>query len=257
VSKIAFVIPTAYTRPEYLPLAIDSIISQKTSHEIKVLIGCPQSKLEQVRAVLPAGVELVAEDPSGGLASKLHKLLLQALEGCDFVAWLGDDDLLTPGSVHAAIGALEQNPTAAMVYGGCDYIDSAGHKMFTNASGPWAAKILSFGPQLIPQPGSIMRSSAYLESGGLSGEFNLAFDFDLFLRLSKVGPIIFTNQVLAQFRWHPTSLSVIKRMTSVTEASRVRRKHYGPAMKLLWPLWEPWVILATWLAGKLVNFRFR
>jgi hypothetical protein len=26
-------------------------------------------------------------------------------------------------------------------------------------------------------------------------------------------------------------------------------------MKLIWPIWEPWVMLATWFAGKLASFR--
>lgn len=254
MSKVGFVIPTAYGRPEYLPLAYNSIVRQKTAHEVEILIGCPIEKMEAVRLALP-GARVIAEDSGPGLAHKLSTLLLEMGENCDYIAWLGDDDLLTPGSIETAISALEANPKAAMAFGGCDYIDAHGKVMFTNSSSQSAATLLSFGPQLIPQPGSIMRRSSFVAAGGLGNEFALAFDFDLFLKLKKVGALVFTNATLAQFRWHPTSLSVKRRMRSAMEASRVRRKHYGFPMTILWPLWEPLVILATWAAGKLVSLR--
>lgn len=256
MSKIGIVIPTAFGRPEYLPLAYESISSQVSDHDVQILVGCPIGKIAGVRDALPLA-EVVPEDSGPGLAHKLHQLLLQTASDCEYIAWLGDDDLLTEGSIAACVDALEQNPAAVMAYGGCDYIDAKGKVMFTNPASPGAARILTFGPQLIPQPGSIMRRTSYLQSGGLSNDFGLAFDFDLFIRLKKIGPIILVPRTLSQFRWHPDSLSVKRRMKSALEASRVRRQHYGAAMKLLWPFWEPFVILATWLAGKLVTIRFR
>lgn len=256
MSKVGIVIPTAFGRPEYLPLAYHSILSQVTEHEIEILVGCPRSKISAVQAALP-GARVIAEDEGPGLAHKLHMLLLQTSSDCEYLAWLGDDDLLTDGSLAACIASLEANSSAVMAYGGCDYIDAQGEVMFTNPASPLAARILTSGPQLIPQPGSVMRRASYVESGGLSNEFALAFDFDLFLRLKKRGPIVFVSKTLAQFRWHPDSLSVKRRMRSALEASRVRRKHYGSAMRVIWPMWEPFVILATWLAGKLVTIRFR
>lgn len=256
MSKVGIVIPTAFGRPEYLPLAYQSILNQVTEHEIEILVGCPEAKIPGVQAALP-GARVIAEDQAPGLAHKLHVLLSQTSSDCEYLAWLGDDDLLTPGSLAACISALESSASAAMAYGGCDYIDARGDVMFTNPASPMAARILTFGPQLIPQPGSVMRRTSYVASGGLSNEFGLAFDFDLFIKLKKLGQIVFVPKTLAQFRWHPDSLSVKRRMRSAREASRVRRKHYGFAMKVLWPIWEPWVILATWFAGKLVTIRYR
>ncbi len=255
MTKVGFVIPTAFGRPEYLPLAYESIRSQSTSVDVEILVGCPDKKLAEVKAAIP-GANVVAEDKGSGLAHKLHLLLLNTSSDCEYIAWLGDDDLLTAGSIEAAIAVLEANPKAAMVFGGCDYIDARGNVIFTNSSNQAAAKLLAIGPQLIPQPGSIMRRSSYIAAGGLSNSFELAFDFDLFLKLRQVGPLVFTPKTLAQFRWHPTSLSVRRRMRSALEASRVRRGHYKMPMRVLWPVWEPFVILATWLAGKLVSLRF-
>jgi glycosyltransferase involved in cell wall biosynthesis len=257
VSKIGIVIPTAFNRPQYLPIAYQSIITQLTDFEIELIIGCPSDKIEAVRASLPAGTRVIAESREAGLAKKLDALLKETSPDCEFLAWLGDDDILLPGSLAAATQALGKSISASMAFGGCDYIDAEGRILFTNSNGVWAAQILSFGPQLIPQPGSVMRRDAYIATGGLSNEFALAFDFDLFLKLKKQGPFVFVDQTLAQFRWHQTSLSVKRRMTSALEASRVRRKHYRGLARIAWLLWEPVVILATWAAGKLVSLRTR
>ncbi len=257
MSKIGIVIPTAFNRPEYLPIAYHSIVSQETEHEIELVVGCPSDKLEAVRAALPAGAKVIAESTELGLAKKLDALLKETSADCEFLAWLGDDDILLPGSLAAATQALSKNIRASMAFGGCDYIDAAGRILFTNSNGAWAGKILSYGPQLIPQPGSVMRRDSFIATGGLSNDFALAFDFDLFLKLKKQGPFVFVNQTLAQFRWHPTSLSVKRRMRSALEASRVRRKHYEGLARVTWWLWEPMVILATWAAGKLVSLRTR
>lgn len=255
VTKIGIVIPTAFNRPEYLPLAYESIANQQGEFELEILVGTPEEKLEAVRAAIPAGAKIVAESTEPGLAKKLDLLLRELSAQCDIIGWLGDDDLLTEGSLAQTVAAFEKDPGVVMTYGGCDYIDANGEVIFTNQSGEWASKILRFGPQLIPQPGSLMRRTAFEKTNGLSNEFALAFDFDLFLQLKNQGKFVYLKKTLAQFRWHPNSLSVKRRMRSATEASRVRRRHYTGIAKLFWWLWEPFVILATWAAGKLVSIR--
>ena len=255
VTKIGIVIPTAFNRPEYLPLAYKSIASQQGEFELEILVGTPEGKIEAVRAALPPGAKIVAESTEPGLAKKLDLLLRELSVDCDIIGWLGDDDLLSEGSIAQSVAAFEKDPDVVMTYGGCDYIDANGDVIFTNQSGEWASKILRFGPQLIPQPGSLMRRAAFEKTRGLSNEFALAFDFDLFLQLKNQGKFSYLNQTLAQFRWHPNSLSVKRRMRSATEASRVRRRHYNGLANLIWWLWEPFVILATWAAGKLVSLR--
>jgi hypothetical protein len=39
------------------------------------------------------------------------------------VPWLGDDDLLEPGSLTATVAALDADAGAVVAYGSCRYID--------------------------------------------------------------------------------------------------------------------------------------
>lgn len=258
MKKVGIVIPTIFSRPEYLPSAAKSI---KAAGDCYLLLASPKpTGQEQLIIDELFSSNLIdqhfIETPGLPLAEKINEALQALPEVCTLIGWLGDDDLLTENSLSMTAGKLETSPEAVMVFGGVDYINKDGEVLFTNPSSQFHEKLLHFGPQLIPQPGSLWRRSAFEKVGGLSGEFNLAFDFDLFLKLSNQGRLLHINQTLAQFRWHPDSLSVKKRWVSVSEASRVRRKHYQGPMGLLWPLWEPWVMFATWLAGKLVTLRY-
>ena len=251
--------PTIFSRPQYLPIALKSI---RDSGDCFLLLSSPEpsNTAQELIDQLPESSQMDAhliETPGLSLAEKIDEAFRALPDDCEYIGWLGDDDILLPGALETAANLLDQIPEVVMVYGGCDYISPTGEVLFTNSSSKFAAKLLSFGPQLIPQPGSLWRRDAFEKVGGLSGEFNLAFDFDLFLKLAKVGELRSIPQTLAQFRWHPDSLSVRRRCVSVSEASIVRRKHYKGPMRTLWPLWEPFVMLATWFAGKLVTQRTR
>lgn len=254
---MGLIIPTIFSRPDYLPLAARSI---KNSSECYLLLSSPPPNPAQQQIVdrlLADGIIDAHQIERAGLplAEKINDALRSLPESCEYIGWLGDDDLLAKESIELTKASLDQNPGAVMAYGGVDYIDNRGRLLFTNPSSQFHEKLLRFGPQLIPQPGALWRRDAFEKAGGLSGEFNLAFDFDLFLKLSKQGRLIHIPHTLASFRWHADSLSVKRRWVSVKEASQVRRKHYRGIMRLLWPVWEPVVMVATWLAGKLVSLR--
>ena len=252
MSRVGMVIPTIFSRPTLLPQAVESILNQGV--EVELIVGCPGELVQVVSQVLPAGVTVVAETPGVGLAQKINDLFSLLPQDCHFIGWLGDDDLLAPGSLKATIKALEENLQASMAFGGCQYIDHEGNRLFLNKSGKWAVPLLRFGPQLIPQPGSLFNRAAFEKAGGLSSDYSMAFDFDLFIKLSKLGKVIFIPQTLASFRWHPGSLSVSRRWLSVTEASRVRVSHLPGNLRPIAWVWEWPVRWATYLAGFRVSF---
>jgi GT2 family glycosyltransferase len=140
-----------------------------------------------------------------------------------------------------------------LVYGHCQYIDSEGNDVLVKRSGKWAVPLLRFGPQLIPQPSAVFRRDAFEKVGGLSGKFDFAFDFDLFLKLTKLGKSMFIDQILSSHRWHTTSLTYSRRWDSVKEASAVRVSNLPLATRVLSPLWELPVVLVTYLVGSFLS----
>lgn len=249
--------PTVLSRPELLPKALESIRGAGAAHILLVSPGASDRGAELLAALRKDSLvdELVTELPGLPLATKISDALKALPEEVEFIGWLGDDDLLEPGALDLARQKLESDQNVVMVYGDCRYIDQRSNVLFTNRSRDMARKLLGYGPQLIPQPGSLWRRDAFEAVGGLSADFDLAFDHDLFMKLKRHGTIAYIPQTLASFRWHPDSLSVKSRWKSAREASRVRIRHQRGPEKLL-ILLEPIIILATWMAGKLVT-RFR
>jgi GT2 family glycosyltransferase len=138
----------------------------------------------------------------------------------DYVAWLGDDDLLCPGSLASASAALDGASAATMVYGRCLYIDEAGRPIREVRPGRIAGPLLAFGQNLIAQPGALYRFSAIRDAGGLEKSLQLAFDVDLHRRLSMRGArAIYIPVRLGMARTHPDSLSTKERSASQAEAS--------------------------------------
>jgi hypothetical protein len=244
MSKVGIVIPTIFERPGYLFEAIISIRAAGSAH---ILLSTPDNP-EMISRFINIVDEHQIEKPTGNLASKINHSLGQLPSECEFIGWLGDDDLLTPKSLERAVSALQENPEIALVYGSCDYINAKGEKIGQNPSGNWAKSLMHFGPFLIPQPGSVWRRSAFEQIDGIDDSFDLAFDHDLFIRLKKHSGALFLDNTQAAFRWHSESLSVGRRWQSATEASKVREKHYNKLLLPIMLLWEPLVVVATKLA---------
>ncbi len=251
VAEISVLIPSINSRPSYLPLAIESARLAGAT-EVLLCGPSPETFSPQVIATID---RFITEQPHSALASKISDGL-SAIES-EYQCWLGDDDLLTPGSLDRAVAYLSAHPEAVAVFGACEYMDARGHTIALNQSGTWAVPLLRFGPQLIPQPSVVWRTSAFRQTTGLNPRYQLAFDFDLLVQLSKLGKIGYLPDVQSRFRWHPDSLSVKRRWQSVKEASWVRRSYYPGWAKPLALLWEPIVMLATWLAGKLLSLKLR
>jgi hypothetical protein len=192
-------------------------------------------------------------DTGSGLPAAINLGIESLPDSIEYVNWLGDDDLLLPGSLTPSINVLDHKQGVVMTFGACDYIDGEGNIVWENRSGGWAVPLLRFGPDLIPQPGALFRRSAFYAVDELNINLGWAFDFDLFIRLSKVGKIQYINKTLAQFRWHPESLSVEHRRRSVSEASQVRVSHLPAFLRAVSIIWEYPVRQATLLAGKRIT----
>jgi GT2 family glycosyltransferase len=233
-SNVGIVVPTMGTRPEFLRQALASI---RSAGNAIIHIVAPSSA--QLASVLDRNsYDAIVVDPGTGLSAAIDAGLRSFPPSVEYINWLGDDDLLTECSLDHAISVLAGNPGIALVYGGCEYIDSDGKSLWLNKSGSFAKYLMRCGPQLIPQPGALMRRDSYEKIGGLDYQYKWAFDLDLLIRLSRVGRLQFTPRTLAKFRWHDGSLSVSGRNGSVAEASTVRAAALPRGIRPLAPLWE-------------------
>ena len=250
-AEILLIVPTLGRRPAYLRESLISI--QEQSVPADVVLVAPKQATKVVALADEFGA-LFIEDP-GGLPEAINTGVEHGLSHHEFVNWLNDDDLLEPGSLEATMSALRIDRSGVVAFGACRYIDSHGSELWTSRAGRWAPRILSWGPDLIPQPGMLVRAWAWKEVGGLDSSYRLAFDLDLLLKLKKQGSFIDTGQVVSSFRWHPDSLTVDDRARNIAESERAKRAALGPiARRLAW-VWEGPVRMATRVAAREVNRR--
>ena len=251
--EIGITVPTMGTRPELLKQCLQSIREAGPAF-VTIVAPC---KSGVTNGLDQSFFDLLVPDPMLGLAAAINAGITALPKTVSFVNWLGDDDLLTPGSLNITLDILTNSPKVVLAYGGCEYIDENGTTLWRNKSGRFASPLLHFGPQLIPQPGALIRRDAYTVIGGLNTSYKWAFDLDLLLRLKKVGTLQFVDTTLAKFRWHEGSLSVGGRRGSVNEASSIRRASLPKVLRIVSPLWEIPMKQAILVAGNRLNRKLK
>lgn len=250
--NVGIVVPTLGERSGFLLECVDSI--RKSGDAYLVLVrpsGC------EVPSQVQSMVNLEVDDPGHGLAAAINRGLQAMPDHVTFVSWLGDDDRLA-GATFTDLVIAANASNAAAVFGRCRYIDGRGEEIFVNRSGAWTIPLMLFGPQLVPQPGSIVRFSSLKAIGYLNESLKWAFDLEMFLKLrSQVGGLKFVPMIVSEFRWHENSLTVGSRRGSVAEASSVRRNNLPKGLSHLSRAWEPALRILINLSGWLVSKRIK
>ncbi len=251
--RVLIVVPTLGSRAGLLEQCLASIRSQDVP--VSIVLVAPTGN--QMVAELAARFDARTIADPGSLAGAINVGALAADEHHEYINWIGDDDLLEPGSLAATVSALDADASAVLAYGACRYIDEDGKELWISRAGKWAPRILKWGPDLIPQPGMLVRRTAWLQVGGLDESFRFAFDLDLLLKIQRLGGFVDVGRVVSSFRWHGDSLTVGDRSTSLHESEVARRHALSPTARRLAWAWEGPVRLATRAAAAELHRRAR
>ena len=232
--KIGIIVPTLGARPVFLAQCLKSLRSAGDCH---IAVVSPD-KAALLRHLDQALFDQWIQDPMQGLAEAINTGVKSMPTSVIYFNWLGDDDTLTPDSLSLSSAVLDKNSKCVCVFGKCQYMNKSGEPIWMNKSGKFAVPLLKFGPQLIPQPGSLFRRETFNAVGGLNTDYKFAFDLDLLINLSKVGKILYIPTQLSSFRWHDDSLSVSRRWISVSEAKKIRQLALPKMIQPFSHLWE-------------------
>jgi hypothetical protein len=249
MSVVGVVVPTIGQRPEYIESTLRSI--REAGETYVVLVGREDFN---GKVFADSGlVDLYVDEYGPSLPGKINQGFRALPKDIEYITWVGDDDLLSPGALVQAVGVLDGPNKPVLVFGHCQYIDSEGKDVLVKRTGSWAVPLLRFGPQLIPQPSAVFRRDAFEKVGGLSHRYEFAFDFDIFIKLTKLGKSVFIDAITSSHRWHATSLTYSRRWDSVREASAVRRSNLSPFAQFFCNIWEVPVMFSTYLAGSILS----
>jgi len=220
------------TRPQWLRQTLLSIASQ-------------QAAAVNIVVVLPSGGDASPAEGIDSLTVKredrrgLSVAINSGMESAkaEYVTWLGDDDLLAPGSLRYSIVALQQHPCAPFSFGRTRYIDSAGATIGLARPSSMAARHLRYGKDFVPQPGSLIRRSAWNAVGGVDESLHNAMDLKLFLELCRLGRPVYLRREVSAYRLHSQSITLAKGASDESEA--IRRSYQGRTAARTYAMWRP------------------
>jgi glycosyltransferase involved in cell wall biosynthesis len=224
---VSVVIPT-YNHRAFIIEALDSVFAQTfTDHEIIVVNdGSPDDSAAILRPLLESGRIRYIEQRNAGQGSARNKGIAQA-KG-EFIALLDDDDTWPPDKLQWQMQALKEDPEALAVYG---YAERFGnlegeHRPWPSAPSGWIFDQL-VGQNWVHSPGQMLiRRSALVSLGGFDSGIWGTDDWDLWLRLSKTGKILYRHQLALRYRTHETNASLhFWRM--YRNGLKVANKHFG------------------------------
>lgn len=218
--RLVIAIATQGLRREYLSQAIASALVDAEQDVHVVLVG-PAGCIEEIDANFShiSFLEAKSEVPA---ADKLNMALSFSVSLAPAFAFLSDDDLVYIKEFLQMTESLECQGTS-FVFGDCNYIDAEGALVGANKLGPLASIMFRYLPQRVAQPATVFRTSDALQVGGFNSAFSYAYDFDFYLRLTKLGGLSYHKGVVAAWRAHGGSATKMNRWKSSSEASRARK----------------------------------
>ena len=162
--------------------------------------------------------------PDRGAADAVNRGF--ALAQGEIRGFLNADDIYHPGAVSLAVKNLLDHPEAAGVYGDAWWIDGNGARIAPYPVRDFSRALLER-ECFICQPASFFRKVPFESVGGLDPDFNLSFDYDFWLRLTRTFSLRRIDATLADSRMHPANKTLGQRDRVFRETFKVLKRNCG------------------------------
>jgi glycosyltransferase involved in cell wall biosynthesis len=215
----------------YLGSVIDSVRRQTLEDWELVLFddGSRDQTLSIAREYAASDGRIrVCEGPNGGTARARNRGFAASTPGSEFVIFLDNDDVWEPDALETLMRALEEEPTAPAAYGLARGIDPTGRQFAgddlsasmvrrralrngvvadlpIDAPATYEALVLENYPVT---PGTtLIRRAIRNKVGDYVPETVPCDDWDMHLRVSRHGGLLFVNRVILNWRRYPGAAS--------------------------------------------------
>lgn len=163
-------------------------------------------------------------EPDRGQSDAINKGM-RVVTG-EIVGWLNSDDVLLPGALNAVAEAFSTHPNAVVVIGTGGKMDLKGNHIKIVPSNRFTIDRLKSAFEII-QPAMFFRRDAFWKVGGLDESLHYAMDWDLLLKLSKIGKVVTIPQHLANIRYYEETKTNTGGWKRMREIALIGRRHNG------------------------------
>jgi GT2 family glycosyltransferase len=199
--------------------AVQSVLAQvpRPAQVIVVDDGSVQPQLPELLALAADGAITLIQEANRGVNGACNRGAREL--ATELMLVLGDDDVLLPGALAALSGTLHHHPHAVGAAGG-------GRRYFTRGTGSLGALEQPFlergdyeeliGGNPFFAGAVLFRREAFLAIGGYEEREQVVEDWDLWLRLSRVGPFVTCPAEVIHYTVHPGNVSATSKVAAST-----------------------------------------
>jgi glycosyltransferase involved in cell wall biosynthesis len=244
------IITPSYNQVRFLEETILSVLAQDYPRIEYIIIdgGSTDGSVEIIQHYAERLAGWVSERDQGQTEA-LNKGFARATG--EIFAWLNSDDTYLPGAVSEAVNFLTAHPEAGMVYGDANLIDEHGEVIGQFPARQTDLRRMLRGSVHIPQQTAFFRARLWQQVGPLDLSFYFAMDYDLWVRLAKVAPLIYEPRLWANFRLHGEGKSIARDDRCYPEMLRIYRREVGGRLSWLALRWYARRMMYAWLPLKL------
>lgn len=198
--RISVVIP-AYNAAHFLPRCLESVFAQ-TLQPAEVIVVDDGSKDDTAAVAKKLGATVVSR-ANGGL-SAARNTGIQHSTG-EWIGLLDADDRWLPEKLRAQVAQIQAD--TVLVYTGIRIFDDNGVRQSCSAVAPAEAlKVLRYKNPITPSS-VLAHRDALLKTGGFREDVRACEDWDMWVRLSRLGSFAAVMDALTDYYVYPTSMS--------------------------------------------------
>jgi glycosyltransferase involved in cell wall biosynthesis len=226
------IVTPSFNQARFLETTLRSVLEQDYPAIEYIIVdgGSTDGSVEIIRRYAERLAWWVSE-PDRGQTEAINKGFAHA-HG-EILAWLNSDDVYLPGAITQAVDFLQSHPEAGMVYGDANFINVEGREIGHFPARQTDYTRLRRGYVHIPQQAAFFRAELWLKVGPLDPSFYFAMDYDLWVRLARLAPLVYVPRPWASFRLHGEGKTITADDRCWPEMLRVHRREGGSWFSLL------------------------
>lgn len=219
--RVSVYIP-AYNAARYLRRAVDSVLEQDVS-DLEVCI-CDDGSTDATPDLL---ARHYAAEPrvrwqrhrNGGIGFGSNRAI--AMARAPYIGQLDSDDALKPGAVRRLAEHLDSHPETVCAYGSCERIDAEGAYVRDEYRWPVFSREKMMITS-ITHHFRMFRRAAWERTATFREDIVNGIDYDIFLKLSELGPFHHIDELLYQRRWHGENTSMVNEAHQTANTHRAQ-----------------------------------